>query len=241
MKLYWLRQLAGKELSDEKIKDFRRIVTVQVVLIVFCLLIREFFHFVQLPFALEIAELVFFAVLGIYVFFLWDMLRLYAKSKLFIAALFVVIMGVFLFASVLINPFQPLLSQEQFKTFGTFIQTCLLTVEISVIYYTMKEFFKKDLGMNIKLWGAACLYLMIGISFGSVYEIVCVFDIDCLGVEIPLRASALMDRISYSFLILSGLDNPLEGIATVVTRISILESLWSNLFIVLIVGRLLVK
>jgi len=241
MKRTWIRNLSGKELTDEKVKDFRQIVLTQFTLIVVCLLGREFFTFTGIPFALEIAELVFFIALGVYVFFLWDTLRLYTKNRWFIAALFVVIMGVFSLAGILINPFNPLLSQEQFKTFGTFIQTSLLVVECSVIFYTMKEFFKKDLGLDIKLWGAACLYLAIGITFGSVYEIICVFDIDCLGVELPLRASALMDRISYSVLVLSGLDNPIEGISMVVTKISTIEALWSNLFIVLIVGRFLVK
>jgi len=46
-----------------------------------------------------------------------------------------------------------------------------MAVEISVIYYTILEFFKKDLGLPIKLWGAACIYLMIGLAFGSIYEI----------------------------------------------------------------------
>lgn len=211
------------------------------MLIVTCLLLRNFTNFISLPFSAEISELLFFGFLGIYVLLLWDLLRFYTKSKELVMFSFIIIMGIFFVSTVLINPFYPLLNPSQFRYVGTFIQSALLGVEVLVIFFTMREFFQKDLGMDIKIWGAASLYLMIGISFGSIYELICIFDPDCLGTGLDFSASALMDRISYSIMILSGLDNPYENITEAVTNMSIIESLWGNLFVVLIVGRLLVK
>ena len=64
-----------------------------------------------------------------------------------------------------------------YKLFLAGIQICLLAVECTVIHFTLMEFFKKDLSMPMRLWGAACIYLMIGLAVGSAYEIICVLEI----------------------------------------------------------------
>ena len=62
--------------------------------------------------------------------------------------------------------------------------------------------------MPMRLWGAACIYLMIGLAFGSAYEIICVLEIQCLGVDIPLQTMALMKRYEFSLMVLSGMNSP---------------------------------
>ena len=62
--------------------------------------------------------------------------------------------------------------------------------------------------MPMRLWGAACIYLMIGLAFGSAYEIICVLEIQCLGVDIPLQTMALMKRFQFSLMVLSGMNSP---------------------------------
>ncbi len=95
--------------------------------------------------------------------------------------------------------------------------------------------------MPIRLWGAACIYLMIGLAFGSAYEILCILQLDCMGTDIPLQTLALMKRIELSLMILSGMDSPYPDASPIVYSLGTIEALWGQLFVILIVGRLLMK
>lgn len=234
------RNLSGKELTDEKIHDFQLLTGVQGALI-FSIFILKLFSKLAFPFHIETAETIFFILLGVYVFLLWDMLRNYTSSRLLILTNFLFIMGVFVVGVLVVNPFvSPSMSPIRVWLLAG-IQICLLAVELSVIYFTLMEFFKKDLSMTMRLWGAACMYLMIGLAFGSAYEIICVFEIQCLGTEIPLRTLALMTRFEFSLMILSGMNTPYTNLTGMVNTLGTIEAVLGQLFIVLIVGRLLVK
>lgn len=233
------RNLEGKELTDEKIRDFKRIVLAQVGLIISLFLLALFEEF-RFPYHIEIAETIFFSCLGIYVFLLWDALRNYTTNRRVIIINFILINGVFVIGVLGANPFMPMETTLTYRIFLIVIMMCLLSVEISVIYFTILEFFKKDLGIGIKLWGAAALYLMIGISFGCVYEIFCIIEVDCLGMDVPLRTIAFMKRMEFSLMVLSGMDVPFQPNG-VLYALGMIEALWGQIFIVLIVGRLLIK
>jgi hypothetical protein len=235
-----VRNLAGKELTDEKIQDFKRLTIVQGFIIL-TLFLLEVFSYLNFPHHIEISETIFFMALGTYVFLLWDMLRNYTNSKMIILVNFVFIMGVFVVGLIVANPFMKMEVTPIYRLFLAGIQICLLTVECTVIYFTLMEFFKKDLGMPMRLWGAACIYLMIGLAFGSAYEILCVLEVQCMGVDIPLQTMGLMKRFEYSLMVLSGMDSPYGNQIAMIFSLGTIEAIWSQLFIVLIVGRLLMK
>lgn len=236
-----IRKLEGKELTDEKIRDFRRLLAVQVA-VISSLFFLEFIETHNLRYY-EIVETYFFITLGLYVFLLWDMLRNYTSSKALIIANLIFIMGVFIASTVVVNPFVEVVDHAgpAYKPLLLLTQVSLLSVESVVIYFTLREFFNKDLNMSIRLWGVACIYLMIGFAFGSAYELLCIVDVDCLGADIPLRTLALMKRMSYSLMVLAGVDTPYDAPTGVIYFMSTLEALWNQVFVVLIVGRLMMK
>ena len=102
-----VKNLAGKELTDEKIHDFKRLTLAQsgIIISLFLLDLFTYFHF---PYYLEIGELIFFLALGLYVFLLWDMLRNYTSSRKIILMNFIFIMGVFFIGMIVANPFIPM-------------------------------------------------------------------------------------------------------------------------------------
>jgi hypothetical protein len=235
-----IRNLSGKELTDEKISDFKRLTLVQAC-VIFSLFVLDLFIYLGFPYHIEIAETLFFSALGFYVYLLWDMLRNYTTSKTLIFLNFIFIMGVFFIGLVVVNPFIHMAPTPVYKAFLTGIQICLLMVQFTVIYFTLTEFFKKDLSMPLRLWGAACIYLMIGLAFGSIYEIVCVLDIQCMGIDIPLQTMGLMKRYEFSLMVLSGMDTPYGNQVAMIFSLGTIEALSGQLFIVLIVGRLMMK
>lgn len=235
----FLKNLEATELTNEKIRDFRRIVFAQVSILV-TLFILELFTWLAFPLYLELAETIFFAALGIYAFLLWDMLRNFTTSRRIVMLNFIFIMGVFVAGFICVNPFWPMEPSTPYRTMLIAIQACLLAVECFVVGFTIREFFKRDLDLPVKLWGAAALYMMIGMSFGSLYEILCVLQLDCLGTDIPLRTVAMMKRVGFSFMVLCGMDIP-YNITSLINSVMTIESLFGQIFIVLIVGRFLLK
>jgi hypothetical protein len=235
-----IRNLAGKELSDEKTQDFKRLIIAQAA-IIGSLFLLELFTRLAFPYHVQISESIFFGGLGFYVFFLWDMLRNYTSSRKIILLNFIFIMGVFLIGVVAVNPFIPMPVTSAYRIVLASIQVCLLAVECTVIYFTLIEFFKKDLGMSMRLWGAAAIYLMIGLAFGSAYELLCILEIQCMGVDIPLQTMGLMKRFEFSLMVLSGMDSPYGNANGMIFSLGTIEALWGQLFVVLIVGRLMMK
>lgn len=241
MSFQFIKNLEGKELTDEKIRDFRRLLISQVAIIA-SILFLEFSESAHFPLHPELPETIFFMTLGIYVFLLWDALRNYTRSKIIIMVNFIFIIGVFVLGTVVANPFFEFVDKSSllYRILLLFTQISLLTVEGCVIYFTVIEFLKKDFNLSIKLWAAACIYLMTGLAFGSFYEMFCIFDVDCLGIDVPLRTIALMQRMGYSMMVLSGMNIPYTPTGTIYMA-STFEALWGQLFVVLIVGRLMIK
>lgn len=234
------RNLSGTQITDEKVHDFKRLTLIQggVISTIFLLPVLQA---TQSPYHIEIAESLFFAILGVYVFLLWDMLRNYTSRQWLILLNLLFIMGVFFIGLMVANPFANPEPTPGYRMLLSVTQVCLLMVECTVIAYTLNEFFRKDLSLPMRLWGAACIYLMIGMAFGSAYELICIQDTSCLGVDIPLRTMALMKRFEYSLMVLSGMDSPYANPVSLIYSLGTIEALWGQLFIVLIVGRLMMK
>jgi hypothetical protein len=236
----FVKNLSGKVLTDEKIHDFKRLLVVQIAILL-SLFILDLFTHLQFPMYLELSETLFFAALGTYVFLLWDMLRNYTTSKRIILINFFFINGVFLIGFIAVNPFFPMEPTVPYRLVLAAVQLCLLSVESTIIYFTLMEFFRKDLGMNIRLWGAANIYLMIGLAFGSVYELISIVDLNALGIDLPLRTEGFMKRCEFSLMVLSGMNTPYSDLAPMMYSLGTVEALFGQLFVVLIVGRLLMK
>jgi hypothetical protein len=235
----FLKNLEATELTNEKIRDFKRIVLAQLAILL-TLFLLELFTWLAFPLYLELAETFFFLALGAYAYLLWDMLRNYTTSRRIIMLNFVFIMGVFIAGFICVNPFWPMPLSIPYRIMLVAIQACLLTVECFVIGFTIREFFKRDLDLPIKLWGAAALYMMIAMSFGSLYEMLCILQLDCLGTDVPLRTIAMMKRVGFSFMVLCGMDTPYD-VSALISSVTTIEALFGEIFIVLIVGRFLIK
>lgn len=233
-----LQNLKELELAREKLKDFKKVIPVQLLLLLVAFLTKGIMDLLEVPYGDIITQLLFFSVLGVYVFLLWDMLRNYTRSKVLLIVLLVLIMGTFLLAAIFVNPFYVLLDPWEFRIVTGLIMTTLLLIEISVVYFTITEIFKRDLPINERMWGAACIYLITGIAFGSVYEIIDIISLTSVDFGIPLGTMHFIKSISFSFNILAGTEISYPC-TELTTNITIIESLWGNLFIVFVVGRLL--
>jgi hypothetical protein len=168
----FLKKLSGDALTIEKKKDFRNVVFLQIVIISSALLLNDSLHMLGIKDSYVFRDIFFLFFGGIYVLIMWDMLRNFTSNKLLIVSLFIIIMGTYAFALVTVNPIWKLFdTQEEQRPSLMFIHSVLFIVEATVIYFAIFDIFSGKKVSQEKLWGSACIYLMIAISFGSVYDI----------------------------------------------------------------------
>jgi hypothetical protein len=232
------RFLSQSELQREKTKDYRNIVIIQIVIIVFGLTLSE-------PLLLDskseeskliISIFSFFGAL--YAFLLWDLLRNFTTNKALISIILIVLSGIVIVGSMVEFPYYQILHITDRQTYLLCIHGLLFPIEVTVISFTIRDIFSGKFLSPDKLWGAACVFLMIGISFGSLFDLISIAVPGSLGADIELGLPNYSECVSYSFSVLGGVDSGLTP-SRLIRNISVLESVWGNIYGMLIIGKLL--
>lgn len=236
-----LRMRSDSEQQAERSKDFRNVVKVQVAIVLTVLLLRDLLETLGIPFADIITQTVFLCLGGFYLLMLWDMLRNFTRRKEIIYTALGILLASYTATLIAANPFFHLLDAESERKTLLVIHIALFTVEVTMIYFTIMEIFKDNLDIGEKIWGSACIFFMIGISFGSSFDIICIIQPGSLGVMLPLGLPNYMECIHHSFNIIGGLDPDYPGASDLIKKMAVVEGVWNNLFVVLVVGRLLSK
>jgi hypothetical protein len=116
--------------------------------------------------------------------------------------------------------------------FQIFALSCILAVVV-------KDVFNEKHDLFYCLTGATTIFLMIGTVFGIFYSFL---EIWSPGMLLEQGSTMVISRcITYSFSIIAGQDPTIEHVDIVVKNLSIFESLFSNLYSIMVVGRLLSK
>ncbi len=237
------RAKSSAEMQAEKIKDYKHIVALQAAIIISALLLKDILAMSGMSVATSNAwrDVLFLLFGGLYVFILWDILRNFTNNKSLVITLLVFIIAALGLASVTVNPFFQIQTNEnQLRLSLFFIHAVLFAVETIVILHSIYDIFSGNRLSKEKIWGSACIFLMIGISFGSVYDLINIIQPGCMGVPLPLGLESYTACISYSMTIIGGHEAYPDAIPLIM-NIGVIEAVWSNLFVVLLVGRLLGK
>src|SRR5687768_12744721 len=161
-------------LSLEKQRDYRNIVIVQVVIIVFGLTLTEFLSEGSRT-ATAKPIITIFSIFGVaYAFLLWDLLKNFTKSKFLIRLYFLILLGITVMGALVEFPYYTILEVPNRQLYLLVIHGLLFPVEITVITFAIRDLFSGEFLSPDKLWGAACVFLMTGISFGSLYDLICI-------------------------------------------------------------------
>jgi len=175
----------------------------------------------------------------IYSFLLWDLLRNFTKNQYLIVTIFFTLVLIVMVGLVVENPFIQIINPEYRRPFLLGIHGALFPIEVLVISFTIVDVFKGKFLSSERLWGAACIFLMIGISFASLYDLISIIHPGSLGVIIPLGLESYSECIYYSFNVLGGLDTAYPEPIKLIRNLGVIEAVWGNLFTVLIIGKLL--
>jgi hypothetical protein len=233
-----LSALSNRELLQEKTKDYRNVVLIQIIIIVFGLTLSQPLMEDSKSDVSKFIIAVFSFFGAAYAFLLWDLLRNFTKNKTLLGVILFVLMGIVVVGSLVEFPYYQLVHVSNRQAYLLTIHSLLFPIEITVIAFAIRDIFSGGFMTGDKLWGAACIYLMIGISCGSLYDLLTIINPGSLGADIELGLPNYSECVTYSFCILGGVDSGLEP-TRLIRNISTIEAVWGNIYGMLIIGRLL--
>jgi hypothetical protein len=230
--------LSKLELQKEKAKDYRNVVVIQIILVVAGLLLYEPLLEDSQSTMSKLLITLFSSFGAIYAFLLWDLLRNFTTNKILIVTILILLLGI-VTAGVLVEfPYYQIVHVADRQTYLFLLHGILFPIEITVIGFAIRDMFSAGFITADKLWGAACVFLMVGISFGSLYDLISIARPGSLGVDLELGLPNYSECVTYSFSVLGGIDSDLKPIK-LIKNISIIESVWGVLYAMLIIGKLL--
>ena len=225
--------------EKEKNKDYRNVVLIQVVIIVSGLVLSTFVNFVQPTFSDKLIITLFSGFGAFYSFLLWDLLKDFTNNKILIGAFLVILTTIVIIGLLGEFPFYQILEINDRRSYLFGLHAALFPIEITVIGFAIRDLFSGNTFTKSKLWGAAAVYLMIGISFASLYDLINIASPGILGVDLSLGLESYSEFIYYSFNILGGLDTAYPNPSPLLRNLGVIEAVWANLYAILIIGKLL--
>lgn len=238
--------VASEELDDaqesrKKIRRYARLLVAQIVFIIFT---HVLFHvFQQNPTQKNFLIYTFsFGVVGTAAtWVMYSMIKNFSTNKKLIRLVFAMFFVSFTAGMVATNPLDPIPFDSSIYFFLAMVNQLGSLLSFSIILILMiRDIFTETHAINYKLLGAACIYFNIGIVFSFVYTITNLLVPNSMGLNMPAEFISYMHCVNYSFFVLSGLDTPYE-VNGIIRSIAVIQSLFANLYIVLVIGRLLIK
>ncbi|CAN0433605.1 unnamed protein product, partial [Phaeothamnion confervicola] len=173
------------ELQKEKQHDYRNVVITQILIIALGLTLSGPVLEDSTSNISKFIITVFFGFGTVYNFLLWDLLRNFTKSKILIVTIFCVLVGMIFFGSLSEFPYYKFVEMDR-RTVLLIIHGSLFPIEIIIIAFMIRDIFMDDYFTPDKLWGAAAVFLTVGISFGSLYDLICTIKPGSLNPDLEL-------------------------------------------------------
>lgn len=237
-RLFSFNKLTKLELQREKAKDYRNVVILQILIVGCGLLLSEPLLTDSKSNVSKFIILIFSGFGATYAFLLWDLLRNFTANRYLIVGIFCILSLIVVVGILVEFPYYQLLEVPNRQAYLLTIHGLLFPIEITVIAFAIRDIFAQGYLTPDKLWGAACVFLMIGISFGSLYDLLSIAMPGSMGVAIELGLPNYAECVTYSFCVLSGMDSGLQPIRFI-RNLSVLEAVWGTLYGMIIIGKLL--
>lgn len=231
------RQLSTAALQREKLKDYRNIVAIQVSVLVILMTLEDLLAGIGYVDIQKWVYTLFIAFAGFYLLLLWDMMRNFTHNMIVVRGSLAWLMVLFVLGAMGENPFKRLLDNP--RPYYIFIHTSLTLIQGFIITLSIRDIFSGARITSDKLWGSACVYLMIGFVFGDIYDLLNLLNPGTFGVEIPVGFASYLGGVYFSYATLGGVDAGFDNMSRLVRNVSVIESLFGNLYLVFLIGRIL--
>jgi len=233
-------QILNPEVARLRLRGYKLILIGQVLVMVVFLFGFEFLS--RYPF--ENWEKLLISIIGFLMitinFLVYNLLKELTSSKN-IQYTIIILLGIGVIIPIIAALFKLEPASESFRNLSILSLAASLIAFVILLYFMVLDIFKEKHEISYRLWGSASIYLLFGAIFGLIYTL----------LEMIIPAEFALDKaqdIFYfipcyvlSFYTISGIDSPFEEFSLLVKNITVIESIFANLYIVLVVGRLLAK
>jgi hypothetical protein len=232
--------ILSPEVAIKRLKGYKSILAGQVSIITIFLFVFELFQ--RYPFMHW--ESVLIGAIGIIMIVMnlltyWLIKELTNSKAVQYTIVTLIWLSVLLSISIGTEKISP--QNSYFTSILAFSLGCSIVSFSIVLYYMIIDIFKEKHEISYRLWGSACIYLLFGAVFGLLYGFLEVLIPNEFMVDTPIDAFHIIPCYNLSFYTLSGIDSPFENFSMLVKNLTVIEAIFSNLFIVLVVGRLLAR
>ena len=107
------------------------------------------------------------------------------------------------------------------------------------IYTILRHIFGSAETKTDHIWGATIAYLLLVVIFAEIYEFITIFNPTYLGKVYVMGTPNYIQCLMFSINTMSGLDSIYPEAHPILKKLASLESVIGNLFLVIILGRLL--
>lgn len=182
-----------------------------------------------------------FSILDV-VFYLYctQLLKILGRRDLLIRTLQIyAIVGLIIGLSVA-YPFADLYSSTQKQILFPLFHLSNLVVDIIFIFYILKDIFQSPETEIDHIWGAIIVYFLIILSFAEVFELILLLkDQNLLGKPYEIGYPSYIQALMFSQNSIAGMDSIYPEAHDFMKKIANLENISGNLFLTVILGRLL--
>jgi len=224
-----------------KLKDYKLLLVGQLLMLVHFLVVSEIITRYPFPLHIEIFVAVTFILSSSLNYIGYQLLKVYTHEKQILNWVFVMITVGMVLGVYLGSPWGELTYPDFYKAINIVSSIALLLAFAVILYFMVNDIFNEHHDIIYRLWGAACIYLLLGILFGNLYFVLEVLFPAEFGTISSADIRHFVKCYNMSFYVLSGIDQPYEEMSRMVRNVTVVESIFSNLYIVLLVGRLLSK
>ena len=225
----------------KKSNDYKNLMIFQTLLIVLGLILSPLVAVFDLGKLRPILYILFLLSGGAYILFLWNMLRNFTQIKWLRQGTLWLLLTTIVFSMALENPVVKIISEQNRAPYLLFVHGSLFLVELLLIIYSMRDIFSGNTLSASRLWGSASLYLMIALAFASLYDVVIIFNPNGFGMKLRPGFPSYSESIYYSINSLVKWNDTFPDSIKLVKNLRLIQAVFGELFIALLVGNLLNK
>lgn len=222
-------------LIREKFRDYRNATFFQVALLLIALPLQDLLEDIGGPELARVAWFFFHAGVAGYAFFLVHILSHFTDRRDLLratAALLVVAYA----AGVVVNN-TPALEHLRFLGAGSFIVG--LGVQMMVVRFALRDVLVNRTHVWDKLWGSACIYLMVAFAFATLFHILQLLRPDLFGETVTADFETFYRAILLSLNSLFPVADVYPNASRLINNLRLLEGLWGQLYLVLLISGML--
>ena len=225
--------------AASKTKDYRNVVIIQSLIVGAALLLADVLQLVNMLNSRQIYFTAYLILSTTYFYLLWDLAKNFLRRRTVIGFMFCWLVVLFVLMVLVENPFVDVIQHK--VTWLLIIHSGLFAMEAGFIALTFHDVFSSESVTKNNLWGAVALFLMITISFASLYDIINMLQPTSFGLLLEAGFPAYTESLYCSLVAVTGGFPAFTGVSHLIRNLVTIEGFAGTLFLVILIGRILGK